>query len=190
MDTSKIPTNLVQELQARIHQLEQQVAMLLKMTQPLKVKRGVIDWLNEEHNDLPDSYTDVIRAKPASHGLLQILQKQGVQAAIMSLWSGIFNASDAACPLRCYDLAPSIIYGFDGQKWIRMGPTDFKCLVQVSEQWFLRAIKAEYPNGGDTAEILSKKIFDASPDSSKLRTRIGNFVKRSLKSIKIYEFEP
>jgi hypothetical protein len=190
MPTRKIQPTAVQELQARVHQLEQQVSMLLKMAQPAKIRRGVIEWLNEQHHNLPHSYTDLIRAKPVCHGLLQTLQKQGIQAATMALWSGLFDASNEMCPLRCYDLAPSVLYGFDGKEWIRVTPVDFKRLVQVSEQWFLRAIKAEYPHGGDTAHNLSKKIFDSSPDNSKLRTRIANFVKRSLKSIKIYEFEP
>ena len=190
MPSRKSSLSPVEELQARVHQLEQQVSMLMKMAQPTKVRRGVIDWLNEQHNHIPRSYTEAVRAKPVTGELLQTLKKQGIQCAIMALWSSIFDASDDNCPLRSYDLAPSTMYAYNGDDWVRMAPADFKRLIQVSEQWFLRAITAEHPHGGDSAEELRQKIFSSSADSSKLRTRIGNYVRRSLKSIKIYEFEP
>ena len=190
MPTRRPPLTPVEELQARVHQLEQQVSMLMKMAQPTKIRRGVIEWLNEHQSDIANGYTDVVRAKPVTGELLQTLKKQGIQCAIMALWSSIFDAADAACPLRSYDLAPSTMYAFNGEDWVRMTPADFKRLIQVSEQWFLRAITAEHPRGGDSAEELRQKIFSSSADSSKLRTRIGNYVRRSLKSIKLYEFEP
>jgi hypothetical protein len=179
-----------EKLQEKVHHLERQVNLLMKMSNPTKVKREVIDWLNEEQKGLPYSYLDMIKNKAVSNGNLQALKKQGISVAIHSLWTSVFDPSSTECPLRCYDLAPTILYGYDGEKWIRMTPADFKMLVQVSEQWFLRAILAEYPNDSDTAPKLRKKIFESSTEHSKLRTKIANFVRRSLKSIKIYEFEP
>jgi len=193
MPPKKKPSDMteMEQVLARIKDLENRVKVLENMGTPTRVKQEILPWLEQTVTECP-KFVDAIKAcsTPAIRAsLLLTLRKLGLTAAIMALWTHVFNKGAPDCPLRCYALSPSTLYGFDG-KWKKMSPQDYGTLVRASEQWFIRAIKAECPEGSEMSSVLFGKVVDSSADAPRLRSRLCKYLKQSLKSITTYEFEP
>lgn len=176
---------------ARIKDLENRVSVLEKMGVPTRVKQEILPWLAKTVIECPP-YAEAIKrfTTPAIRtDLLLTLKKQGLTATIMALWTYVFTKGASECPLRCFALSPSTLYGFDGE-WKKMGQHDYGMLVRASEQWIIRAIKAECTEGSEMSTMLFAKVVDSSADVSRLRTRLCKYLQQSLKNIRTYEFEP
>lgn len=193
MPPKKTPSDMtdMEEALARIKDLENRVKVLEKMGTPTRVKKEILPWLAQTLTECP-KYVDAIKtcSTPAIRAsLLLTLRKQGLTAAIMALWTHVFTKGAPECPLRCYELSPSTLYGFDGE-WKKMGIQDYGTLVRASEQWLIRAIKAECPEGSEMSSTLFGKVVNVAADAPRLRSRLCKYLKQSLKSITTYEFEP
>jgi hypothetical protein len=173
----------------RLRELESRVRLLEKMTVPTKVRRGIPDWLNETYPDVPTA-SEVIKGCKDRGNLVTVLRTQGLGNAMMALWTKVFVPDAEDCPLRCYNTAPLNIYAIADGNWAVMGPREFELLTRVSEQWLLRAIAAEHGEKSDTAMMLREKVLNPSCDITRLRTRLGGFLRRTLREVKQYEFEP
>lgn len=180
---------IIEDLQETVRELTSRLRILEKLSKPTKMRREVVPWLQETVRP-PNSYLSVVRNHAERDNLLLTLQRQGLSAATMALWTKVFRLDDPDCPLRSFNISPLNLYGYDGKEWKKVGPDEFRLLRQASEKWFMRAIRAEYPEGSEGATQLLDKVLNAASDASKLRTRLANYLRRSLKEIKVYEFEP
>ena len=181
--------NMIEELQETVRELTSRLRILEKLSKPTKMRREVLPWLQETVRPA-HSYLTLIRQHAERDNLLLTLQRQGLSAATMALWTKVYRLDDPDCPLRSFNISLLNLYGYDGNEWKKIGPDEFRLLRQASEKWFMRAIKAEYPDGSEGATQLLEKVLNAAADASKLRTRLANYLRRSLKEIKVYEFEP
>jgi hypothetical protein len=179
----------IEGLQGTLRELQDRLRLLERLNKPTRTKKEVISWLSETVPRGP-SYLDTIRLFAVRDNLLLILERQGLGPAMMSLWTRAFARDDPGCPLRSFNISPLNLYGFNGKEWEKVTPEGFRTLRQASEQWFLRAIRAEHVDGSGAATQLLQKVLNASSDTSKLRPRLVNYLRRSLKAVKIYEFEP
>ena len=181
----------MEQVLARVKDLENRVKVLEKMGTPTRVKQEILPWLAKTVTECPP-YAEAIKrcTTPAIRtDLLGRLKKQGLTATIMALWTHVFTKGAAECPLRCYALSPSTLYGFDGE-WKKMGQQEYGTLVRASEQWIIRAIKAECAEGSEMSAMLFGKVVNSSADAARLRSRLCRYLQQSLKSIRTYEFEP
>jgi hypothetical protein len=182
------PKTAMQALQEDVRELQNRIRLLERLVQPTKVRRGLLEWLRETKP--PVSYLDTIRRQADRGNLLLVLQQQGLPAAMMALWTKVYQPDDPDCPLRTYNIAPQILYGYDGNDWVKITAIEFKTLHQVTEQWFYRAIRAEHGEGTEAATAAMQRILNSSSDTSKLRPRLSTYLRRTLKEVRIYEFEP
>jgi hypothetical protein len=173
----------------RLRELESRVRLLERLNTPTKVRRAIPEWLNENYSDVISS-SDVIKGCNDRDNLISVLRTQGLNNAIMALWTKVFIPDAEDCPLRCYNVAPLNIYTIVDGKWIVMGPSEFKMLNRVSEQWMLRAIATEHGEKSDTAMMLREKVLNPTCDMTRLRTRLGAYLRRTLREVKEYVFEP
>jgi len=180
----------MEEALTRIKELENRVRVLENMGTPTRVRQDILPWLAQTVTECP-TYVDAIKtcSTPAIRAsLLLTLRKQGLTATIMALWTHVFIKGAHECPLRCYEMSPSTLYGYDGE-WKKMSPRDYGMLVRASEQWLIRAIKAECPEGSEMSSLLFGKVVNSPADAPRLRTRLCKYLQQSLKSIRTYEFK-
>jgi len=179
-----------ERLQTEFRALKMRVALLERLTSPTRTRRSVLDWLQNDNPAPRLSFTDVIRTHDPDDNLLPVLQSQGLTKAVFALCSHALQPGAPECPLRSYDLAPSTLYGYDGSAWIKIGPAELTALRRQCEQWFMRAIRAEHAPGSETGSLLLQKILTGSLDTKTLRGRLAGYLRRTLKEVRIYEFEP
>ena len=177
-----------ESLLERVKDLENRVRLMERLHTPIKIPRGILDWLSETQPSCPH-YLEVIRECTDHSSLIRTLQRQGVNAATMALWTKVYVPGSPDCPLRCYDVSPHNLYAFTGT-WTKIGPREFSAIHRTTEQWFLKAIKSEFVDGSEGATQLLQKILHASSDPTKQRARLCTYLRRSLKAVKVYEFEP